>query len=822
MNIYERISDAVLREIKNEIKKSGGNEVFFKGIPDENGFIDKIEVIARGNSYSVPAIVSRLGKKDVIIHNHPSGILYPSDNDVRLSAMHCQSGGGSYIVNNDADDIYVVVEPNKPQKIDIGHYFKKDGELSKKFSGYEYRNEQYEMATAIEESLNGGSKIVIEAGTGTGKTLAYLIPLLEWGLSNNKKVVVSTNTINLQEQLMRKDIPTMRNIIGKEFKEVLVKGRGNYICIRKVNNIRDSDSEEFGIGQKKELESITKWCQKTNIGDKNELEFEPAYSVWEKVNSESDLCNRNKCIYKDKCFFFKARKEIIDADILVCNHHMYFADLAIRKESGFITDYGILPNYSAVVFDEAHNIEKVARDYFSFQVSKSYIMKLLNNIYNYKGEKKRSSGSASKAIDYVRETIKDREKVKKIEDYFSEEIYMKHKILYEKADDFFQKIISVYAFTDIKKEIKHRIRKEETEEKKEWTEEILKRKNEVKAAYVAYVRKLTEFIEMIEDLELDDEFGFINDLSKFAKRVSDFLNTFDFVFAFNNEEYVYWLEINSKRTNIEINATPLKIKDELNETLYSLLNNIIFTSATLAVGNNFEYFKKSIGIEEEIMEKIIKSPFNYQKQMKVFIPSNIKDPADKNFNDEANEIIEKIIRKTEGRAFVLFTSYSSLNYTYYKIRNGLESDGYTLLLQGEYQRHRILDIFKNIDKAVLFGADSFWEGVDVQGEKLSSVILVKLPFRVPSEPVVEAIIENIVKNGGNSFMEYQIPEAVIKFKQGIGRLIRSKEDKGIITVLDSRIVSKNYGRLFLDAIPGAKVVIKPKDELFGEGNILDF
>lgn len=822
MDIYERIEGNTLAIIRNEINAAGGNEVFFKGIINEEALVIKVEVIARGNSHSVPAIVSRLGKKDIIIHNHPSGVLYPSDNDVKLSAMHCQSGGGSYIINNEATEIYVVVEPHMPLKIDIGDYFKKDGVLSKKFSGYEYRTEQFEMAKSIEESLNAGNKIVVEAGTGTGKTIAYLIPLLEWGLANNKKVVVSTNTINLQEQLMGKDIPMLRKIMEKDFSDVLVKGRGNYLCIRKINNLRDSDFEDMGVHQKKEIDAITKWCTRTESGDKSELEFEPQYNVWEKVNSESDICSRNKCIYKDKCFFFKARKEVTEADILVCNHHIYFADLAIRKESGFITDYGILPNYGAVVFDEAHNIEKVARDYFSFQVSKTYINKMLNNIYNYKGERKRSSGAAAKAVEYIRETVKEREKVKLIENYFSDEVFLKHKILFEKSEDFFQKIISIYAGVDTKKEVKHRIRKTEVTERKEWSEEILKRKDELRSAYVSYVRKLNEFIDMIAELELEDEFGFINDLAKFGKRINEYLHSFDFVFAFDSEEYVYWLEINSKRTNIELNATPLKIKEELNDSLYSLLNNIIFTSATLAVGKSFDYFKKSVGIDEEIMEKIIKSPFDYMKQMRVYIPSDMKDPADKNYNDEANEMIERVVRITEGRVFVLFTSYSALNYTYYKIRNTLERDGYNLLLQGEYQRHRLLDIFRNTDKAVLFGADSFWEGVDVRGESLSSVILVKLPFRVPSEPVVEAIIENINNSGGNSFMEYQIPEAVIKFKQGIGRLIRSKDDKGIITVLDSRIVTKNYGRLFLEAIPGAKVIIKKREELFGAEDILNF
>lgn len=314
--------------------------------------------------------------------------------------------------------------------------------------------------------------------------------------------------------------------------------------------------------------------------------------------------------------------------------------------------------------------------------------------------------------------------------------------------------------------------------------------------YLKTAKKLKDRLE-----EVDEATGKINEFIKYIERLENFFENFQFINKFENESFIYWIEVNEKKNNSKLVATPLKVDNELSETLYENLKQIVFTSATLSVENNFEYFKNSIGLQEETYEKIIKSPFDYDKQMKVYIPKGLPDPNDRDFIDSIQEVLKSFILKNKGRTFVLFTSYKMLNYVYYSMKDDLEENGINLFIQGMFPRTKLVDIFKKSEAPVLFGTDSFWEGVDVKGDQLSSVIIVKLPFKVPSDPVTEAIIETFEQQGKNSFLEYQIPESIIKFKQGIGRLIRSKEDKGIIVILDNRVITKFYGKYFLDSIP---------------------
>lgn len=328
--------------------------------------------------------------------------------------------------------------------------------------------------------------------------------------------------------------------------------------------------------------------------------------------------------------------------------------------------------------------------------------------------------------------------------------------------------------------------------------------------YLADIKKVTSILE-----EVLDSKGIIGDFIKYVGRLESFFENFRFINKFDDDKFIYWIEVNKKKSNSKLVATPLDITEELEDNLYSNLKQLIFTSATIAVENNFDYFKKSVGLSEETYDKIIASPFDYDRQMKVYIPTGLPNPNDRYFLDEIIPLLKKIILKTNGRAFVLFTSYSSLNYTYYSLRDELEQNGINLFIQGMLPRTRLIEKFKNSNSPVLFGTDSFWEGVDVKGEQLISVIIVKLPFKVPSDPITEAIIETYELQGKNSFMEYQIPESVIKFKQGIGRLIRSKEDKGIITILDNRVITKRYGKYFIDSIPTKNIQRIDPSEILG-------
>ncbi|MDO4639537.1 MAG: helicase C-terminal domain-containing protein [Leptotrichia hongkongensis] len=811
MKIAEFISAKAMEHMRLEISESGGNEVFFRGIPDGEGIVSEVEVIARGNSSSVAALLNMMRKNEVIIHNHPSGVLIPSDEDVSISSMYGEVGGASYIVNNAVDDIYVIVPLKEFIKIDIDEYFGKNGVIHKNFGKFEVRREQYEMAKLIENSMNENKKLIVEAGTGTGKTIAYLLPTLLYAIENNLKVIVSTNTINLQEQLVNKDIPLLKKIINEDFNYQIVKGRGNYLCKRKLYNIdvteKETDTEEEKT-EKNIIRNLIDWDKNvTRTGDRNELKYEISNSIWEKVNSEVDMCKGVKCPHYSKCHFFKARKNVADATLLIVNHHMFFADLAIRNQTGFYTNYSILPNYDIVVFDEAHNIEDTARNYFTFETSKISFGRLMGNIYNRRVVNSSNGGAIVRLMTYLNESLSS-EEYEKV-DELKEDAIAELNIFYDKGIDIFDKLIYLFSENNNNREIKIKIDKQKMQSNKAFRE-VMEINSQFKESYGNLVIRINKFLNTVSNYNLEDKEGFLFEFSRYYERLKQYYKKFEFILEGKEEGYVYWANVTTIRPNVKLYATPFDISDELNDNLFTKMDRMVFTSATLAVDNKFDYYKKSIGLMKEnrrkIDERIVKSPFDYEKQMKVYIPEDALDPTNIEFLRDLEEFIEGVIKNTKGHCFLLFTSYSALNFLYNQLKSRFSEKEYTLIKQNDFPRHEMIEIFKNSKNPILFGTDSFWEGVDVQGEQLQSVIITKLPFKVPNDPVTEAIIENIRKNGQNPFNDYQVPQAVIKFKQGVGRLIRSKTDSGNIIILDNRIIKKMYGKKFLSALPRNKVV----------------
>ena len=811
MKIAEFISAKAMEHMRLEISESGGNEVFFRGIPDGEGIVSEVEVIARGNSSSVAALLNMMRKNEVIIHNHPSGVLIPSDEDVNISSMYGEVGGASYIVNNAVDDIYVIVPLKEFIKIDIDEYFGENGVIHKNFGKFEVRREQYEMAKLIENSMNENKKLIVEAGTGTGKTIAYLLPTLLYAIENNLKVIVSTNTINLQEQLVNKDIPLLKKIINEDFNYQIVKGRGNYLCKRKLYNIdvteKETDTEEERT-EKNIIRNLIDWDKNvTRTGDRNELKYEISNSIWEKVNSEVDMCKGVKCPHYSKCHFFKARKNVADATLLIVNHHMFFADLAIRNQTGFYTNYSILPNYDIVVFDEAHNIEDTARNYFTFETSKISFGRLMGNIYNRRVVNSSNGGAIVRLMTYLNESLSS-EEYEKV-DELKEDAIAELNVFYDKGIDIFDKLIYLFSENNNNREIKIKIDKHKMQSNKAFRE-VMEINTQFKESYGNLVIRINKFLNTVSNYNLEDKEGFLFEFSRYYERLKQYYKKFEFILEGKEEGYVYWANVTTIRPNVKLYATPFDISDELNDNLFTKMDRMVFTSATLAVDNKFDYYKKSIGLMKEnrrkIDERIVKSPFDYEKQMKVYIPEDALDPTNIEFLRDLEGFIEGVIKNTKGHCFLLFTSYSALNFLYNQLKSRFSEKEYTLIKQNDFPRHEMIEIFKNSKNPILFGTDSFWEGVDVQGEQLQSVIITKLPFKVPNDPVTEAIIENIRKNGQNPFNDYQVPQAVIKFKQGVGRLIRSKTDSGNIIILDNRIIKKMYGKKFLSALPRNKVV----------------
>ena len=818
MDIKERFSEESLRTIKEYLIENDNKSIIFKATFDENEVIQEPFFLSLYKKKTFEETLTKVKRDEVVIRITKPNQLYPNDLELELSEELFNRRNIAYcLLSSDLDDFYFIqdIDRTNLEKIDIENYFSEDGILVNEIKGFEHRHEQEEMAKNIQKAINDNRKIIVEAGTGTGKTLAYLIPAIKWTIANKKKVIIATNTINLQEQLLLKDIPLAKSVIKDEFSYALVKGRTNYLCKRLFTELslgKSVDIETFSMEAREQIEYILKWGNKTKTGDKAELPFEVYPDVWELVQSTTELCLGKKCPFRKECFHMKTRMKKMEADILISNHHVFFSDLNVRAETDFDSEYLILPRYDMVIFDEAHNIESVARSYFSVEVSKISFTRLLHRIYQKKSKKKKEKS----ALTRVEETI-DEKYLEKTGDYLELLKNMKSEIysLQTIGDEYFDEIRKMFE-TNTEAPIRKSLNNFEMT-KSNFLENLRAKKEFFQAKLAEFLNLMMAFNNVIDE-EKDknpEVINFNNHLKIFKK----YIDSFKFINNFSDDDYVYWLDINSKRTNVVLTATPLNIAQKLSSVLFENLNRLVFASATIMANGNFEYFKKSLGLdEEECMECFIESPFDYENQMSVYIPADIQDSENLNaFITDASKFILDILKKTKGKAFILFTSYTMLNQIYYSLVNKLKNSNFEIFLHGEKPRSQLIKEFKEAKNPVLFGTTSFWEGVDVQGENLSNVIITKLPFLVPTDPIVSAISKKIEESGGNSFSDFQLPEAIIKFKQGVGRLIRKKTDRGNVFILDSRVIKKKYGSAFIKALPSQKnIKILEKDDIIKE------
>jgi len=818
MDIKDRFSEESLRTIKEYLIENDNKSIIFKATFDENEVIQEPFFLSLYKKKTFEETLTKVKRDEVVIRITKPNQLYPNDLELELSEELFNRRNIAYcLLSSDLDDFYFIqdIDRTNLEKIDIEDYFSEDGILVNEIKGFEHRHEQEEMAKNIQNAINDNRKIIVEAGTGTGKTLAYLIPAIKWAITNKKKVIIATNTINLQEQLLLKDIPLAKSVIKDEFTYALVKGRSNYLCKRLFTELslgKSIDIETFSMEAREQIEYILKWGNKTKTGDKAELPFEVYPDVWELVQSTTELCLGKKCPFRKECFHMKTRMKKMEADILISNHHVFFSDLNVRAETDFDSEYLILPRYDMVIFDEAHNIESVARSYFSVEVSKISFTRLLHRIYQKKSKKKKEKS----ALTRVEETI-DEKYLEKSGDYLELLKTMKSEIysLQTIGDEYFDEIRKMFE-TNSEAPIRKSLNNFEMT-KSNFLENLRDKKEFFQAKLTEFLNLMMAFNNVIDE-EKDknpEVINFNNHLKIFKK----YIDSFKFINNFSDADYVYWLDINSKRTNVVLTATPLNIAQKLSSVLFENLNRLVFASATIMANGNFEYFKKSLGLdEEECIECFIESPFDYEHQMSVYIPADIQDSENLNaFVTDASKFILEILKKTKGKAFILFTSYTMLNQIYYSVVNKLKNSNFEIFLHGEKPRSQLIKEFKEAKNPVLFGTTSFWEGVDVQGENLSNVIITKLPFLVPTDPIVSAISKKIEEDGGNSFSDFQLPEAIIKFKQGVGRLIRKKTDRGNVFILDSRIIKKRYGSAFIKALPSQKnIKILEKDDIIKE------
>jgi len=817
----DRLSPAVQALLRAEIAVAQGREVSFVAQADASGQIVEARVAARGTVDAVLALPGIAERGDMLLHNHPSGVLEPSGADLAVAARLHDGGVGFAIVNNAVTDCYVVVEiprrraVTRLDPVDVAGLLAERGPVAKGLGAFEDRPSQRDMAAYIADVYNDGGVAVLEAGTGVGKSFAYLVPALVWARENGERTVVSTNTINLQEQLVGKDLPVLARALATGDHTptfALLKGWRNYLCLARLEQARGAQDSMFDSARAAEIETLAAWAARTGDGSLADLADEPTAEVWDAVAAESDLCPRLACPHFERCFLFQARRRAAEADVVVVNHHLLASDLAVRIASENWLEAAVLPPYRRLILDEAHHLEDVAATHLGAHVSALGVQRLLSRLERngrgllptILGELARRDdasspanrqlagqglvdalGAARRAADTLfvllgvhLDSVAGQGPVLRLTDAFA-------------ADPVWGQGLGVAL------------------------ENLLVSLNALRGGVERTADQLTLEDPADRKAQLIGELrGVVRRLDAAAQGLTAALQP-----PPGGPAAVRWLERRGKKGgNLSLASVPLDLAPLLKENLFDRVDTVVLTSATLAASGDFGFLEERLGLDlppaRVSVREVLASPFDFETQCLFGIPTDLPEPRDDEAGHDAAvaRVLLDLARAADGGIFVLFTSHAALRRAAAAVRDHV-GGRWPLLVQGEGQRDQLLRRFRESGSAILLGTDSFWEGVDVPGRALRVLILAKLPFKVPTEPLTAARLERLEERGVNGFTRYLVPLAALKLKQGFGRLIRTRSDAGVVLLLDRRAVTKSYGVRMLEGLPATSPLIGAWDEI---------